>query len=107
MEHTIQPLWASDTGRNSNSGKYSGTFIGYFDQLKVSVGKTNQTQMTEIRNHVDVPIMDDVTFVDSKTGESKTESFYGTAIPAKTNNTKQIYEPFEFTLTAIEARSDM
>ena len=46
MEHTIQPLWASDTGRNSNSGKYSGTFIGYFDQLKVSVGKTNQTQMS-------------------------------------------------------------
>ena len=106
IEHKLEPTWGSDAGRNSNSGKYSGTFVGYFDTINVEIGKTNQNEMTTIRNQIDVPIVE-LTFTDSKTGKEKTEEFYGTTISAKTNNTKGIYEPFSFSLKAIERRDDM
>ena len=41
IEHTIEPVWAKNSGRNSNSGKFSGTFVGWFDTLKISVGQSN------------------------------------------------------------------
>lgn len=62
--------------------------------------------MTIIRNQIDVPVIE-VTFTDSKTGKERTTEFYGTAISAKTNNIKGIYEPFSFSLKAIERRDDM
>ena len=107
IEHTIEPVWSSDTGRKSNSGKFSGTFVGWFDTLKVSVGQCNQNDMTTIRNAIEIPIVSGVTFKDSKTGSNKTEDFYGTAITALSNNTKGIYKPFSFSLKAVSRRGDM
>ena len=114
IKHTVQPTWASDAGRNSNSGKYSGTFVGYFDQLEVSVGKTTQNELNQIRDAIEVPIIENITFLDtkSKTGANKTENFYGTAIGVEiTNiqmaNNKKKYPAFSFTLTATERRNDM
>lgn len=107
IEHTIEPVWAKNSGRNSNSGKFSGTFVGWFDTLKVSVGQCNQTQMTSIRNAIETPIIQAVTFKDSKTGNNKTEDFYGTAITALTHNTKGIYKPFSFSIKAVARRGDM
>lgn len=104
VEHTIEPVWASDAGRKSNSGKFTGSFVGWFDILKVSVGKCSQTDMTTIRNTIETPIVEDITFKDSKTGSDKTENFYGTAITALTHNTKKVYEPFSFSLKAISRR---
>lgn len=80
--------------------------MGYFDTLTIEVGKTTQAEMTRIRQQMDIPIIE-VTFTDSVTGQEKTEEFYGTAIAAKTNNTKGIYEPFSFNLKAVERRDDM
>ena len=40
INHSIESLWADDTGRESNSGKYSGTFIGWFDKLEINIGST-------------------------------------------------------------------
>lgn len=37
--HTPEPMWHKDSGRNSNSGKWTGTFAGYFSQLKIDLVK--------------------------------------------------------------------
>ena len=107
IENTIEPVWAKNSGRNSNSGKFSGTFVGWFDTLKISVGQCNQTEMTAIRNAIEIPIIQNVTFKDSKTGNNKIEDFYGTAITALSNNTKGIYKPFSFSIKAVSRRGDM
>ncbi len=107
-EHKIESLWASDAGRNSNSGKFSGTFIGWFDTIHIAVGKTTQAEMTQIRNAIENPIIESVKFIDSKTGNYKTEDFYGTAISAKTNKKdSSMYEPFSFDIKAVNKRGDM
>ena len=103
VSHGIEPTWAKDAGRNSNSGRFSGTFVGWFDTLNVSVGKTNQEELTTIRNAIEVPIIT-VTFTDSKTGQEKTEDFYGTAITSTTNNVHGMYEPVSFSLKAVSKR---
>lgn len=107
IEHSIEPVWASDTGRNSNSGKFSGTFVGWFDNLKIDVGKTDQSELTIIRNAIENPIIENITFKDSKTGNNKTEDFYGTAITTSYDNLKGNYKPFSFSIKAIESRDDM
>ncbi len=105
-KHSIEGLWASDAGRNSNSGKYSGTFIGWFDKIEINIGETTQAELTQIRNAIESPIIEDVTFTDTRTGNNKTEDFYGTTITAERLNSNR-YKPFSFTLTAIERRTDM
>lgn len=103
-EHSLEPLWADDTGRNSNSGKYSGTFIGYFSQVVIEFNPTTQQQMRALRAMFDNPIIN-VTYKDSKGPEDTyTEDFYGTAIKAKLDYWKGKYKSFSITLTAIEAR---
>lgn len=104
IEHAIEPVWASDAGRNSNSGKFSGTFVGWFDTLKINVGKCTQSELTTIRNAIETPVIEDVTFIDTKTGNTRSEDFYGTAIIATYNNLKGKYEPFSFSLKAISRR---
>lgn len=107
-KHTVEPTWANDAGRYTNSGKFTGTFVGYFDTLEISVGKTNQSELTEIRSHIEVPIIEDITFLDTKTGNLKTADFYGTAISVEPISYKsKIYKPFAFSLKAIERRKDM
>ncbi len=112
IKHTIEPTWDSKTGRNSNSGKFSGTFVGWFDTLEINVGKTTQSELTQIRNQVEVPIIENVQFLDSKTGNNKIENFYGTAIGVEITNihmsdNKKTYPPFTFSLKAVERRKDM
>lgn len=103
-EHTLEPLWADDTGRNSNSGKYTGTFIGYFSQLVLEFGPTTKQQMRELRAMFDNPIIR-VKYSDSKGPEDTfTEDFYGTAIKAKLDYWWGKYKSFSITLTAIEER---
>lgn len=102
-KHTVEPLWASDTGRFSNSGKFSGTFIGFFDNVELSFGKTTQEEMTQIKNALEVPIIEDASFTDSNTGNTKTEDFYGTAITAERLN-RYLYKPFTIKLIAVEKR---
>ena len=62
--------------------------------------------MKTLRDAIDQPIIE-ATFLDSKTGENKTEEFYGTAIPAKLNNINGRYEPCSFSLKAVSRRDDM
>ena len=107
IAHTIEPTWAKDAGRNSNSGKFSGTFVGWFDTIKVNVGRTNQRELTAIRNEIEKPIIENVIFTDSKTGKEKKADFYGTAITGETDNIRGVYKPFSFSLKAVEGRSDM
>ena len=106
IEHTPEPTWGPDAGRNSNSGKFSGTFVGYFDTLKVEVGKTTREEMKTLRSLIDRPVIE-VTFPDSVTGGDSTREFYGTAIPAKLNHLTGRYDACSFSLKAIERRSDM
>lgn len=107
IDHTVEPTWAKDAGRNSNSGKFGGTFVGWFDTLKIDIGKTNQEEMAAIKNAIELPIIENAKFKDSKNGNDKVEDFYGTAITASYDNLKGMYKPFSFSLKAIERRDDM
>lgn len=81
--------------------------MGWFDTLQLEFGKTTQEEMTAIKNAIEKPIIKNITFIDSKNGNNKTEDFYGTAIKAKRKNKNGMYEPFTVNLKAIERRSDM
>lgn len=107
IEHSVEPTWGPDSGRNTNSGKFTGTFVGWFDTLQIEIGKTTQEELTRIKNVIEHPIIKNATFVDSKNGKNKTEDFYGTAIKAKRKNKNGMYEAFSFSLKAISKRSDM
>lgn len=103
-----EPLWGSDTGRNSNSGKFSGTFVGYFTNIHIEVGPMTKSEMDEFKAIFEVPIIENVTFPNSSNnGVDYTEDFYGTAIEAKTEYWDGKYEGFGFDLKAVEARNDI
>lgn len=103
-QHSLEPTWADDTGRNSNSGKFSGSFIGYFSQVVIEFGPTTQKQMKELRSLFDKPIIN-VKYKDSKGPEDTfTEDFYGTSIKAKLDYWEGKYKSFSITLTAISKR---
>lgn len=105
-QHSKEPTWASDTGRNSNSGKFGGTFIGYFSQLVLEFGESTQEEMTEIKKNLEHPIVE-VTFLNSDDGKWRTEEFYGTGIPAKKDNWEGDYKSFSLTLTAVNEFDDI
>lgn len=104
-EHDVEPVWASDAGRNSNSGRFSGTFVGWFDTLEIPFGCTTQEEMTYIKSQIEKPIIT-CSFKDSKTGNIKTEDFYGTAVKAKEKDSNN-YMPFNISLKAVSRRNDM
>jgi len=103
FEHTKEPMWESDAGRNSNSHKFSGTFAGYFSQCIIEFGKTTQNQLSEIKKYFEIPIFN-MTYPDSDTGEEFTEEFYGTAIKAKKDSWDGKYLPFSITLTGVNEK---
>lgn len=109
ISHSIEPLWADDTGRESNSGTYSGTFIGWFDKLEINIGSTTESEMKQIRDAIEWPTLD-AEFYDTKLNRFVTKEFYGTAISAECKEGKYPgsddirYEPFSFKLTAVRAR---
>lgn len=104
-KHTIEPVWGQDAGRFTNSGKFTGTFVGWFDTLEVPVGTTTYEEMKTIREAIEKSIIE-ITFTDSRTNKLRTSEFYGTAITAERLNSTS-YKPFTFSLKAIEARDDM
>ena len=99
FSHSKEPSWANDTGRNANSGKFSGTFIGYFSKITIEFGRTNQTQMSAIKSAFESATMS-VTYPSSD-GSNKTETFYGTAINGKKSNWDGKYEPFSIDLIGV------
>lgn len=104
-KHTIEPVWGQDAGRYTNSGKFVGTFVGWFDTLEVPIGTTTYEELKSIRQQIEKPIIN-VTFYDSRTNKNRTADFYGTAITAERLNST-LYKPFTFSLKAISARNDM
>lgn len=105
---TPEPLWADDAGRQSNSGKFSGTFIGYFTNLHIEVGAMSKAQMKSFKAIFEVPIIEDVTFPNSSNeGQPYIEDFYGTSIAGATKYWEGYYEPFTFDLVAVEKRNDI
>ena len=105
--HKLHPEWGPDTGRNTNSGKFTGTFIGWFDQLVIQIGRHNATEHNTIMSSLGVATIN-ATFFDTKTGTDKTEDFYLDSIETEVSNYKKgYYAPMTITMTAISRRSDM
>lgn len=105
---TAEPLWASDSGRNTNSGKFTGTFVGYFTNIHIKVGPMTKSEMDGFKAIFEVPIIENVTFPNSSNnGTDYTEDFYGTAIEARTEYWDGKYESFEFDLVAVNKRNDI
>lgn len=106
-KHNINPVWGPNTGRNTNSGKFTGSFVGWFDQLILEIGRHNQTEHTSIINTLGVQTIE-ITFKDTKTGSDKTEWFYLDTIESELENYKKgYYAPMTITMTAISKRGDM
>ena len=107
FQDTLQPTWGEDAGRNSNSGKFNGTFIGYFTDIHIEVGPLTKAQMTSFKAIFEVPIIE-LTYPNShNSGVDKTENFYGTAITSKLDYWNGNYEPFSFELKAVIPRDDV
>ena len=82
--------------------------MGYFDNLEISVGKTTIDEFDTICKAIEHPIIENITFQDTRNKrKNKTEDFYGTTISGKVKNINGLYEPFTFSLKAIERRSDI
>ena len=108
FKDTPEPMWGEDAGRNSNSGKFSGTFKGYFTTIHIEVGSMTHSQMTSFKKIFEVPIIKSVTFPNSSNdGKSYTEDFYGTSLAGETIDWDGYYEPFNFDLIAIKKRTDL
>lgn len=106
-KHDINPVWGPNTGRNTNSGKFTGSFVGWFDQLTIQFGRHGQTDHSTILNSLGVSTIE-ITFKDTKTGSNKTEWFYLDTIESELGNYKKgYYAPMTITMTAISKRSDM
>lgn len=103
-----EPLWGSDTGRNSNSGKFSGTFKGYFTNLHIEVGPMTKQEMDNFKAIFEVPIIENLTFPNSSNnGNDYTEDFYGTAIESVLDDWNGKYKSFSFDLVAVNKRNDI
>jgi len=106
FKNTLEPAWGEDAGRNTNSGKFSGTFKGYYTNLHIEVGPLTKAQMKSFKAIFEVPIIS-MTYPDAHNNADKTESFYGTSLTAETQYWDGKYEPFSFDLIAVEARNDV
>lgn len=103
-----EPTWGSDAGRNTNSGKFSGTFKGYFTNLHIEVAPMTEQEMDDFKAIFEVPIIEQVTFPNSSNqGLPYTEDFYGTAIEAAKTDWDGKYESFSFDLVGVEKRHDI
>ena len=106
-ESVPEPLWADDTGRLTRDGDFSGTFIGYFTTLNLSIGDTTQEEYSLLCQMFQVssaPICT-VSYIREDTGELYQESFYGVALKAKKDRYLGKYKSFEISLTAISKRT--
>lgn len=103
-----EPLWGSDAGRNSNSGKFSGTFKGFYTNIHIEVAPLTKEQMTNFKRIFEVPIIEDFTFPNSSNnGNDYTENFYGTALEGATDYWDGKYKAFSFDLVAVNPRNDI
>lgn len=104
----LEPAWGDDAGRNSNSGKFSGTFKGFFTNIHIEVGPMTKEEMTNFKRIFEVPIIENFTYPNSSNnGVDYTEDFYGTAIESATDYWDGKYKAFSFDLIAVEARNDI
>lgn len=107
FQTTLEPVWGDDAGRNTNSGKFSGTFVGYFTDIHIEVGPLTKSQMSSFKSIFEVPIVS-LTYPDpNNNGSNKTETFYGTAITSLTDYWNGGYKPFSFDLKAVQKRNDV
>lgn len=105
--HKVHPEWGPNTGRNTNSGKFTGTFVGWFDQLVISFGYHTMTEHTQILTSLGVATAS-IVFFDTVKNTTKTEDFYLDSIETEVSNYKKgLCSPMTITMTAIARRSDM
>ena len=90
-------------------GNFSGTFMGYFTNIKMNIGSTTIDEMNTLKQLLEKPTVSITYPVERKigntlAGNSYTESFYGTAINAEFDNYKAKYKPFSIQFVAIGGR---
>lgn len=102
-DSSAEPLWGDNTGRLTDDGHFSGTFVGYFTNLDLTFNKTTQAQLTRIKQLIEKPIIT-LTYPIETTGGAFTEQFYGTAIKVKKQGYRKKYEGFTISLKAVDRR---
>ena len=107
FKDSLEPTWGNDTGRNTNSGKFSGTFVGYFTNLHIEVAPLTKQQMTNFKQIFEVPIINLTYPNSSNNGQNYTEDFYGTAIESSLDDWDGKYKAFSFDLVAVNKRNDI
>lgn len=104
-----EPLWGDDAGRDTMDCNFSGTFKGWFTNIKLEIGRTTIEELNKIKQLIEKPITTLTYPLDRdlngiKAGKAYTESFYGVAIETEFDNYKSDYEPFTINLIAVEGR---
>lgn len=70
-------LWGSDTGRNTLSGKYSGTLIGIFPKFECQFRRLTQQEMEYLIPILDTPIQTTTYYDPNKKQKLSIETYTG------------------------------
>lgn len=100
-------IWGKDTGRNTLSGKYTGTLLGIFPKIVCTFGKLTQTQIEEL-----IPILDSatqsVTYYDPNKKQTQTITTYSGDYELEQkclfSNVAKAGEPFNISFIATDRR---
>lgn len=96
-------LWSSDSGRGMD-GRNSGTLIGIFTKLTITVGEMKQSEAQSLLNAINVSNKN-VTYFDPQKNTTHTESFYFGDVNIKLKKQSNgRYEPVQFTIIANNPR---
>lgn len=101
-------IWGKDTGRNTLSGKWSGTIIGIFPKITCTFGSLTQQQIEDL-----VPILDSeqqtITYYDPKKKALRTMTTYTGDYELSQrclfSDVAQAGQPFDISFIAEEKRT--
>lgn len=101
-------IWGKDTGRNTLSGKYTGSLLGIFPKIVCTFGKLTQTQIEEL-----IPILDSatqsVTYYDPNKKQTQTITTYSGDYELEQkclfSNVAKAGEPFSISFIATDRRT--
>ena len=108
VKFSYNKIWAKDTGRNTLSGKYTGTLIGIFPKITCTFRKMTQSEIEELIPYLDSSTQS-VTYYDPNAKTTKTittyTSDYELSQQVLFSDSARKGEPFTISFIATEKRS--
>lgn len=97
--------WATDTGRSTITGKFSGTLIGVFPKITFTLGTLSNNDASTLYSIFDAAIVS-ATYYDTKTKTMKTAQFYCGDVIDKIKSAKTMkHDQTQIEIVAVEKYS--